>query len=121
MRIVPRLDEIENGGFGYTLRAESVFNEQLAFERGVEALTHCIVVAVTRRTHRRSNACGLATLREGGGRVLRTLIGVMNNCERLASKNGHTGRADHELFAHMVSHRPADDATAKDVENHGKV
>ncbi len=52
---------------------------------------------------------------------MRTLIGVMNNCERLASKNGHIERADREPFAHMVSHRPADDATAKDVENHGKV
>ena len=121
MRIVPRLDEIENGGFGYTLRAESVLNEQLAFERGVEAFTHCIVVAVITSIHRMSNACGLATMREGNGRVLRTLSGVMNNFERLASKNGHIERADREPFAHMVSHRPADDATAKDVENHGKV
>ena len=98
-----------------------MLNEQLAFELGVEALTHRIVVAVTTRTHRRSNACGLATLREGDGRVLRILIGEMSNCERLASKNGHIERADHELFAHIASHRPADDATAKDVENHGKI
>ena len=47
MRIVPRLDEVENGGFGFMLRAESVLNEQLAFEHGVEAFTHRIVVAVT--------------------------------------------------------------------------
>ena len=121
MRIVPRLDEVESGGFGFTLRAESALNEQLAFRRGVEAFTHRIVVAVTTRTHRGSNACGLATLREGDGRVLRILIGEMSNCERLASKNGHIERADHELFAHIASHRPADDATAKDVENHGKI
>ena len=121
MWIVPRLEEVENGGFGFTFRAESVLKEQLAFERGVEAFTHRIVVAVTTRTHRKSNACGLAALREGDERVLRNLIGVMNNCERLASKNSHIERADHELFAHKVSHRPTDDTTAKDVENHGKV
>ena len=121
MRIVPRLDEVENGGFGFTLRAESVLNEQRAFERGVGAFIHRIVVAVTTRAHRRSDAGGLAKLREGDGRVLRTLIGVMNNCERLASKKSHIERSDQELFVHMVSHRQADDATAKDVENHGKV
>ncbi len=121
MRIVPRLDEVENGGFGFALRRESVPNEQLAFERGVEAFIHRIVVAVTTRTHRWLNACRLATLREGDRRVLRALIGVVNDSERLASKDGHLERVDHELFAHMVSHRPADDATTKDVENHGEV
>jgi hypothetical protein len=45
----------------------------------------------------------------------------MNNRERLASKDGQVERSDNELFAHMVSHRPANDATAIDVENHGKV
>lgn len=42
MRILPRLDEVENGGLGFELRTESVPNEQLAFERGVETFTHRI-------------------------------------------------------------------------------
>ncbi len=54
-------------------------------------------------------------------RVLRALIRVVNDSERLASKDGHVECVDHELFAHMVSHRPADYATTKDVENHGEV
>ena len=111
IRIVPRLDEVENGGFGITLRPESLINERLAYERGVDAFTHRIIAAVTTRTHRWSNACELATLREGDGRVLRRLIGVMNDC----------GRLDHALFAHMVSHRPADEATAKDIMNNGNI
>ena len=47
MRIVPRLDEIEDGGFGLTQRSEAVLHEQLAFERRIEALAHCIIVTVT--------------------------------------------------------------------------
>ena len=42
------------------------------------------------------------TLRQGDGRVLRTLIGVMNYRERLASKDAHIERADHELFIKEV-------------------
>ena len=47
VRIVPRLDEIEDGGFGLLQRSEAVFHEQLAFERRIEALAHCIIVTVT--------------------------------------------------------------------------
>ena len=46
IRIVPSLDEVENGGLGITLLSESLLNEQLAYERGVEAFTHRIIAAV---------------------------------------------------------------------------
>ena len=42
------------------LAAEADAIEQLALERGEEALTHCLVVAVAHRSHRRLDA-GLAT------------------------------------------------------------
>jgi hypothetical protein len=40
MRVVPRLDEVEDCGFGVALRAETMLHEQLAFERRVEAFAH---------------------------------------------------------------------------------
>lgn len=46
---------------------------------------------------------------------------VVNDCEWLASIDGHVKRVDHEFFAHMISHGPADDASTAFIENHGKV
>jgi len=121
VRIVPCLDEVEDGCLGLTLRTKAVLDEQRAFERSVEALAHRVIVTVAGRTHVRRCTCALATLTEGDGRVLRALIRVVNHSERFAAKDGHLERADDQLFAHMVGHRPADDATAEDVENDGEL
>ena len=59
MRIVPRLDEVEDGGFSLALGSEAILHEELAFERGVKALAHRIVEAIAARIHRRSNAADL--------------------------------------------------------------
>ena len=34
------------------MRLEIVLNEQLAFERRIEAFAHCVVVAIANRSHR---------------------------------------------------------------------
>ncbi len=121
VRIVPRLDEVEDGGFSLTLRAETMLDEQFAFECCVEALAHRVVIAVASRTHRRPNTGGFAAKSERDRSVLRSLIGMVNNGERLATKDRHVERGDHELLAHVIRHRPADDATAEDVEHDGKI
>jgi len=44
------------------------------------------------------------------------------NDERLlsaASKDRHVERIDHEFLAHVVCHRPTNDAAAADIENNG--
>jgi hypothetical protein len=64
---------------------------------------------------------GLAAKSEGDRGILRSLIGVVNDGERLAPVDRHIKRVDHELFPHMVGHGPTDDATAEDVENDGKI
>ncbi len=46
MRIVPALDEVEDRKRCLSLRLESVLHEKLALESSVEALAHCVVVAV---------------------------------------------------------------------------
>ena len=121
MRIVPRLDEVEDGGFGLALRSEAMLNEQLAFERGVKALTHRVVVAIAARTHRGANAGGFAAKSESDRRVLRSLIGMVNDSERFTPIDRHVERVDHELFAHVIRHRPTDNATAEDVEHDGEI
>jgi hypothetical protein len=47
MRVVPSLDEVEDGHAFFGLRGEAVLFEQLAFQCGEETLTHRVVVAIT--------------------------------------------------------------------------
>ena len=54
--VVEALDEVEHGEFGFGAVDEARPIEQLAFERGEEALAHRVVVAVADRSHRRSDA-----------------------------------------------------------------
>ena len=63
--IVEALDELEYFERRRTLRREAVLDEQFAFEDCIEALAHCVIVAVANRTHRRTDAGAIATLAEG--------------------------------------------------------
>ena len=62
-RIVEALDEVEDRDPRLALAAEADAIEQLALERGEEALTHCIVVAVAHRAHAILEAERLGALR----------------------------------------------------------
>jgi hypothetical protein len=54
-RIVETLDEFEDGDARLGLGLEATPIEQLAFERGEEALRHGVVVGVSDRPHRGAN------------------------------------------------------------------
>ena len=58
--------------------------EQLALERGEEALAQGVVVAVADRAHRRPHPGLPASLAEGDGGVLGALVGVMDHVGRPA-------------------------------------
>ena len=75
-RIVPALDELENGDARLSLRTEAAPINKLAFERGEEALAHGVVVAVANRAHGRAHAGLPAAIAKSDGRVLRALVGV---------------------------------------------
>ena len=47
LRVVPTFDEVEHGDLGLSLALEAPPLEQLALERGKEALGHGIVEAIT--------------------------------------------------------------------------
>src|SRR2546421_8777107 len=78
-RIVEALDKVEDRESGLSRRAQRDAIEQLAFQRGKEALAQRVVVAVADRAHRRADASGAAAQAEADGRVLAALIGVMDD------------------------------------------
>jgi len=57
-RVVEALDEVEDGHPGLGLGAEALTVEQLALERGEEALAECVVVRIADRSHRRVEVVG---------------------------------------------------------------
>src|SRR5439155_6250467 len=68
-RMIETLDEREYGDARFSLRLEPAPVEQLAFERGEEALRHRVVVGVADRSHRGPHA-GLAATRAEGDRCV---------------------------------------------------
>lgn len=94
-----------------------MLHEKFAFKRCVEAFAHRIVVAVSDRTHRGSNARFFAAHPECNRGVLRPLIRVVHYTGRFAPIDRHVERIDDELLTHVVSHRPADNASAEDIEH----
>src|ERR1700736_3095298 len=88
MRIVPTLDEFEDGHARFYLGFEAAAVEQFAFERGKEALAHRVIEAIADRAHRGSHAGLAAALAEGERSVLTTLVRMMNHGGGLALPEG---------------------------------
>ena len=65
MRIVPALDEVEDGHSGVGLGREAATVQQFALEGGEEALTEGVVVGVPHAPHGRSDARLAAAEPEG--------------------------------------------------------
>src|SRR5216684_3786959 len=70
MRIVPTLDEFEDGHARFCLGFEAAAVEQFTFERGEETLAHRVIEAIADRAHRGSHAGLAAALAEGERSVL---------------------------------------------------
>src|SRR5437870_10324731 len=119
--IVPAFDEVEDREARVGLRAEVLPIEQLALEGREEALAQRVVVRVADRTHGRPDA-GLATpLAEGHRGALAALIRVMPDVRRPTLRDGHIQRGQDELSPEMGFHRPADHASAPDIEDDGEI
>ncbi len=89
MRVVPALDEVEGRETRFGQGAEAVLVKKLAFERGEEALTHGVVVAVSNGSRGGTNPCFLASKAERDRGVLCLLVGVVNDVLRLAAAERH--------------------------------
>ncbi len=99
MRIVPSLDELEDCELRLGMRAECCAIDEFTFECRKETLTHCIVVAITDRTHRRTDTGLLAAPSERDRRVLCALIRMMNDIGRLPLVQRHVQCVEHKLSA----------------------
>ena len=121
LSVVPPVDEVEHRRAGVEWRRERDAVEELALERGEEALAERVVVAVADRPHRRTDARLPAPRPEGQRGVLTTLIRMMNHRPGLPLLDGHVQGCQHEGRAQMPLHRPPDDTATPDVEHHGQV
>ena len=95
--------------------------EELALERGEEALAHGIVVRIAHRPHRRAHASVAAALAEPDRGVLRTLVRVVDHSLRPPPQKRHVQSAEHQLGGKCRRHRPADDAAAIRIEHDGEI
>jgi len=89
--------------------------QQLAFQRGEETLTECVVVAISNRSHGWSHIRFPASFSEGKRSVLAALIGVVNNALGTPLLNGHLQGIHHQFCPQVIRHRPAHDPSAKGV------
>ena len=120
-RVVEAFEVVEHRHACLGLRAEATSVEQLALEGAEEALAHRVVVRVADGPHRRSDACLLAAHAEGDGGVLAAVVGMVDDAARLALRDRHVQRLDDDVGLEAGGHRPADDATAPDIEHDGEV
>src|SRR5262249_36340156 len=110
--IVEAFHEGKYRGARRGLVPEALPIEQLAFQRGEEALAHGVVVGVADRAHRGPHACGPAALPELDRGVLRALIGVMDNTVGASRSERHLECIQHQPGKELGAHRPTDNASA---------
>ncbi len=119
-RVVEAFDEVEHGQLGHGTIGELRAVEQLAFERGEEALAHGVVVAVADRSHGRPDSGFAAAPTKLGRGVLAALVRVVDDASsRPALFDGHGQRLENELRGHARAHGPADNLPAPDIEHDG--
>jgi hypothetical protein len=121
MRVVPALDEIEDGEACLGVGPEGVAVDELALERGKEALTHRIVVAIAGRAHGRPDSHFFASFPESDRGVLASLIGVVDDISGSPLLKSHLESIEHELGLEVSVHGPSDDSTAPRIEHDSQI
>ena len=116
-RIVEALDELEDSNARFGLRLEATPIEQLAFERGEEALRHRVVVSVSDRSHRGANTRLPTSFAELDRGILRALIRMVDHAVRPSLPERHVEGIEHHLRVQGGRHRPADDPAAEGIEH----
>jgi len=95
---------------------------QLSFEGAKETFDRGIVITVTFAAHtsHHPSSCQQSLVLIAG--VLAAPIGVVQQARgRLAHANGHLQGVDDQLAVQAVTHRPADDTSGIDVQNHSQI
>ena len=121
MRIVPTFNELKHSSSCLIPGPEFIPIQQLAFQRGKETFTECVIVTISNRSHGRPDIRFPASFSKCKRGVLASLIGVVNNSFRASLPNCHLKSIDHQFCPQVIGHRPAYDPSAKSVHNHRKV
>ena len=118
-RIVKAFDQVEDRHPGFRMRLEPAPIQQFTFQGREEALAHGIVVSIANRSCRRPNANFLAAFAKRQRRILRALIGVMDDIVWLAYSDGHIQGIQHQPCLQICRKGPADDAAGPGIQDDG--
>ncbi len=121
MWVVEALDKVEEGATGLSRRWEAVAVQQLTFQRGKEALTEGIVIAVPNRSHRGSKARSMTALAKGNRSVLSALVRMMDHAVWTSLPQSHLQRIEHQLSPQVSLHGPAHHPAAEGIEHNGQI
>ena len=121
MGVVEALDKVEDGATGLSRCWEAVAVQQLTLQRGKEAHTQGIVIAVPYGTHRGSNARSMTTLAKGNRSVLTPLVRMMDDAIGTSLPESHLQCIEHELGPQVRLHRPAHHPAAKGIHHPGQI
>ncbi len=119
--IVEAFDEGEDRHPGFRMRLEPTPIQQLTFQRREEALAHGVVIRTANRSHRRSNASFLAAIAKRHRRILRALVGVMDDIVWLAYLDGHVQSIQHQPCLQVCRKGPADDPAGPGIQDDGEL
>src|SRR5919107_1204328 len=107
--VVPALQELENVSPGFGVRQVVALLDELALQRGIEALHRRIVPAIPLAAHRADDAVLLQSPAVLMRCELHPAIRVMNEARRgTLTDNGHVEGGERQLVAEVVGHGPAD-------------
>src|SRR5262245_25231260 len=96
VRIVPTLDEVEDGHPRFGLAGEPAAVQQLALEGREEALAEGVVVGVAHGAHRGADSGLMTAEAEGDRRVLAAVIGMVHDVGGPALSDRHVERIEYE-------------------------
>ena len=121
MWVVEALDKIEEGATGLSRCWEAVAVQQLTLQRGKEALTHGIVIAISYGSYGRGDASSATTLAKGKRGVLSALVRMMDHALWTSLPQSHLQRIEHQLSPQVSLHGPASHPAAESIEHNGQI
>ena len=121
MRVVPALDEVEDGHASLGLSPETATVQKLALQGCEETLTHRVVEAIADRTGRRANASLAAAKAKRNGGVLAALVRVVDYFGRPSPPDRHVESLEDKFGPQVARHRPANYPSAPGIHHDGEI
>src|SRR5262249_30318800 len=120
-RVIPALNEIEQGQPSLLAGAQRDAVEQFTLERREEALAQGVVVAIPDRAHRGAHVGSATAQAKAKGRILTALIRVMDDVLRAALLDANIQRAQAQPPPKMRSPAPTDPPPPQNTHDDGHI